>query len=45
MGNKKLGNNKTLSLIQRFTDKMYCPDCNVTYPEFTTQHFSPNRQE
>lgn len=31
--------------VQRFTDKMYCPDCNVTYPEFTTQHFSPNRQE
>lgn len=31
--------------IKRFTDKMYCADCNVTYPEFTTQHFSPNRQE
>ncbi|MFA7717563.1 MAG: excinuclease ABC subunit UvrA [Candidatus Absconditabacterales bacterium] len=31
--------------IRRFTDKMYCPDCNVTYPEFTPQHFSPNRQE
>ena len=31
--------------IQRFTDKMYCPNCNITYPEFTTQHFSPNRQE
>lgn len=31
--------------IQRFTDKMYCADCNITYPEFTTQHFSPNRQE
>ena len=28
-----------------FTDKMYCPDCNITYPEFTPQHFSPNRQE
>jgi excinuclease UvrABC ATPase subunit len=28
-----------------FTDKMYCPDCNVTYPEFTAQHFSPNRAE
>ncbi len=28
-----------------FTDKMYCPDCNVTYPEFSAQHFSPNRQE
>ncbi len=31
--------------IQRYTDKMYCPDCNITYPEFTPQHFSPNRQE
>jgi len=31
--------------IQWFTDKMYCPDCNITYPEFTPQHFSPNRQE
>ena len=33
------------SAIERFTDKMYCPDCNITYPEFTPQHFSPNRQE
>ncbi|MEI7562233.1 MAG: hypothetical protein WCJ39_00475 [bacterium] len=24
---------------------MYCPDCNVTYPDFTPQHFSFNRQE
>jgi excinuclease UvrABC ATPase subunit len=32
-------------LVKWFTDKMYCPDCNVTYPEFTPQHFSPNRQE
>lgn len=31
--------------IQWFTDKMYCPDCNITYPEFTPQHFSANRQE
>lgn len=31
--------------IHRFTDKMYCPDCNITYPEFTPQHFSPNKQE
>lgn len=36
---------KADSLITRFTDKMYCPECNVTYPEFTPQHFSPNRQE
>lgn len=31
--------------IQRFTNQMYCPNCNITYPEFTTQHFSPNRAE
>jgi len=24
---------------------MFCPNCNISYPEFTTQHFSPNRQE
>lgn len=36
---------KLLTSIQRFTDKMFCPNCNITYPEFTTQHFSPNRQE
>ncbi len=36
---------KGKAVIQRFTDKMYCPNCNITYPEFTTQHFSPNRQE
>lgn len=34
-----------VSDIHRFTDKMYCPKCNIEYPEFTTQHFSPNRQE
>ncbi len=31
--------------INWFTDKMYCPTCNITYPEFSTQHFSPNRPE
>ena len=31
--------------IQWFTDKMFCPNCNIVYPEFTTQHFSPNRWE
>lgn len=31
--------------IKRFTDKMFCPNCNITYPEFTPQHFSPNRPE
>ncbi|MFZ2150874.1 MAG: excinuclease ABC subunit UvrA [Candidatus Absconditicoccaceae bacterium] len=33
------------NIVSRFTDKMYCPTCNITYPEFTPQHFSPNRQE
>lgn len=33
------------SSIRWFTDKMYCPDCNIVYPEFTPQHFSGNRQE
>ena len=31
--------------IRRFTDKVFCPKCNITYPEFTTQHFSANRTE
>lgn len=31
--------------ILRYTDKIFCPTCNIIYPEFTTQHFSPNRQE
>jgi len=31
--------------IQRFTDKIYCPNCNISYPELTPQHFSFNRQE
>jgi excinuclease ABC subunit A len=31
--------------IQWFTDKNYCPDCDISYPDFTTQHFSPNRWE
>lgn len=31
--------------INRFTDKVFCPKCNITYPEFTTQHFSSNRSE
>lgn len=28
-----------------YTDKYYCPKDNVSVPEFTPQHFSPNRQE
>ena len=31
--------------IRWFTDKVFCPKCNITYPEFTTQHFSANRTE
>lgn len=42
---KKSDLHSSKNKIQRFTDKMYCPNCNITYPEFSTQHFSPNRQE
>lgn len=31
--------------IRWFTDKNYDPDYDISYPEFTTQHFSPNRAE
>jgi excinuclease ABC subunit A len=31
--------------IVRYTDKYYCPKDNIAVPEFTPQHFSPNRQE
>lgn len=31
--------------IKRFTDKNYCPDFDITYPDFTPQHFSANRAE
>ena len=31
--------------ITRYTDKMYCAQSDVEYPDFTPQHFSPNRQE
>lgn len=31
--------------IQWFTDKNYDPDYDISYPEFTTQHFSANRAE
>jgi excinuclease UvrABC ATPase subunit len=45
-GDDKLDNAELASKeVLRFTDKMYCPDCDVTYPEFTAQYFSPNRQE
>lgn len=33
------------SHITWFTDKVFCAKCNITYPEFTTQHFSSNRAE
>jgi excinuclease UvrABC ATPase subunit len=28
-----------------YTDKNFCPNCDIKYPQFTPQHFSPNRQE
>lgn len=28
-----------------YTDKYYCPKDNISYPEFTPQHFSANRQD
>lgn len=31
--------------IHRYTDKNYDPDADISYPDFTTQHFSPNRPE
>lgn len=37
--------NRLTNDIDWFTDKNYCAKCNITYPEFTTEHFSPNRPE
>ncbi len=31
--------------ITRFTDKNYDPEYNISYPTFTSKHFSPNRIE
>ncbi len=31
--------------IERFTDKNYDPVNNISYPDFTPRHFSPNRAE
>jgi len=31
--------------IIRYTDKYYCPKDNIAVPDFSPQHFSPNRQE
>ncbi len=31
--------------IERFTDKNYDPEFNISYPEFTPRHFSSNRAE
>jgi excinuclease UvrABC ATPase subunit len=36
---------KSSDIITYYTDKNFCPQCNITYPDFTPQHFSPNRQE
>ncbi len=45
LSTSEVSERSTLNTIRWFTDKMYCAECNVTYPEFTPQHFSPNRQE
>lgn len=31
--------------LEWFTDKNYDPEYNISYPEFTSRHFSPNRIE
>ncbi len=31
--------------IYWYTDKNFCAQCNIAYPEFQPQHFSPNRAE
>lgn len=31
--------------IERYTDKNYDPEYNISYPEFSTRHFSSNRAE
>ena len=31
--------------IARYTDKNYCPESNIEYPAFSSQHFSFNRAE
>lgn len=31
--------------LERYTDKNYDPDYNISYPDFTPRHFSPNRIE
>ncbi len=31
--------------VEWFTDKVYCPNCNIQYSDFKPQHFSFNRQE
>ena len=36
---------KVSNSIRWFTDKNYDPDYDISYPDFTTQHFSPNRAE
>lgn len=45
---KKAGKPKDTSHLPpiiRYTDKCYCAQDNISYPDFTTQHFSSNRQE
>lgn len=39
------GDIRSAQNITWYTDKYYCPKDNIKYPEFTSQYFSPNRQE
>lgn len=39
------GDLRSAQQVTRYTDKYYCPKDNIKYPEFSSQHFSPNRQE
>lgn len=41
----KKKSSKASTMIERFTDKNYDPEYNISYPEFTSKHFSPNRIE
>lgn len=44
-GIREEDNKKDQDSIERYTDKNYDPEYNISYPEFTSKHFSPNRIE
>jgi excinuclease ABC subunit A len=45
MNNNTEESSGSVQNIIRYTDKYYCPQDNIKYPEFTSQHFSANREE